>query len=153
MAENKQAEAQFAIQRVYLKDASFETPAGLDAFTRKWEPKVQLDVNTRSEKVGDHSYEVVLNVTLTAAQEEQTLLLIEVQQAGIFSCKGMEEAQLRQILSTRAPEILFPYMRETVDALAVRGSFPAFMLAPMNFDALYQQALQQQQAESGAQAH
>lgn len=151
MAENQQADVQFAIQRIYLKDASFETPAGIDAFTRKWEPKIHLDVNSKTEKVGEHNYEVVLSVTLTSSQEDKTLVLIEVHQAGIFTCKGMNEEQLRQLLSTRAPEILFPYLRETVDALAVRGSFPPFMLAPMNFDALYQQAMQQQQ--DNARAH
>ncbi|HEY9034944.1 MAG TPA: protein-export chaperone SecB [Pseudomonadales bacterium] len=149
MSEQTQ-EPQFAIQRVYLKDVSFETPAGIEAFTRKWEPRIQLDVNTKTEKVADNSFEVVLSVTLTATQDDKPLLLIEVHQGGIFACKGMGDAQLRQVLSTRAPEVLFPYLRETVDALAVRGSFPPFMLAPINFDALFQQALQQAQAKQAA---
>lgn len=150
MADN--TEVQFAIQRVYLKDVSFETPQGAKAFTQKWEPKIQLDVNTRTERLDDDHHEVVLRVTLTATQNDKPLLLIEVNQAGIFLCRGLSNEQLRQVLSTRAPEILFPYMREAVDALAVRGSFPAFMLAPINFDALYQQAVQQA-AQQNQQTH
>jgi preprotein translocase subunit SecB len=151
MADNQ--EMQFAIQRVYLKDASFETPQGPEVFTQKWEPQVHLDVNTRTNKLdGDH-FEVVLQVTVTATQNEKTLLLIEVAQAGIFLLKGFNDEQLRQVLSTRAPEILFPYLREAVDSFAVRGSFPAFMLAPINFDSLYQQALQQAQAEQQPTTH
>lgn len=151
MSENN--EIQFAIQRIYLKDVSFETPLGAKTFTQKWEPKVQLDVNTRSEKLEDKHYEAILRVTLTATQEEQTTLLIEVEQAGVFFCSGFSDEQLRQVLSTRAPEILFPYLRETIDSLAVRGSFPAFMLAPINFDALFQQALEQAQEAPQSTTH
>jgi len=148
MSENN--DIQFAIQRIYLKDASFETPQGAKTFTQKWEPKVQLDVNTRTEKLEDNHYEAVLRVTLTASQDDAATLLIEVEQAGVFFCSGFNDEQLRQVLSTRAPEILFPYLRETVDSLAVRGSFPAFMLAPINFDALFQQALEQAQEKPQA---
>ena len=148
MAEKQ--EPQFAIQRIYLKDASFETPAGIKAFAQKWEPRIQLDVNTRSEKVAEDGHEVVLRVTLTARQNEETLLLVEVEQAGIFVCKGLTDEQKRHVLGTRAPDILFPYLRETIDNLAVKGSFPPFMLAPMNFDALYKQALEQQAAQQPA---
>lgn len=148
MAEKQ--EPQFAIQRIYLKDVSFETPAGIKVFTQKWEPRIQLDVNTRTDKVAEDSHEVVLRVTLTARQNDEALVLIEVEQAGIFVCKGLTEEQKRHVLSTRAPDILFPYLRETVDNLAVKGSFPPFMLAPMNFDALYKQALEKQGAQQPA---
>lgn len=150
MAENQ--EIQFSVQRIYLKDASFETPQGPSVFTQKWEPRVQLDVNTRTDKLDDDHYEAVLRVTLTAEQNEKAVLLIEVEQAGIFFCRGLTDEQLRHVLATRAPEILFPYLRETVDSLAVKGSFPAFMLAPINFDALYQQAMEQQ-AQQNATTH
>lgn len=150
MAENQ--EIQFSVQRIYLKDASFETPQGPSVFMQKWEPRVQLDVNTRTDKLDDDHYEAVLRLTLTAEQNEKAVLLIEVEQAGIFFCCGLNDEQLRHVLATRAPEILFPYLRETVDSLAVKGSFPAFMLAPINFDALYQQALEQQ-AQQNATTH
>lgn len=142
------AEVQFAIQRIYLKDVSFETPQGVKVFTQKWQPQIQLDVNTLSEKLEEDHFEVILRITLTATQDEKTVLLIEAKQAGVFFCKGLTDEQLRHILSTRAPEILFPYLRETIDALAVRGSFPAFMLAPINFDALYAQAMEQAQQQA-----
>lgn len=150
MADNQ--DIQFAIQRLYLKDVSFETPQGPSVFTQPWEPSVQLDVNTRTDKLDDEHYEAVLRVTLTAKHDDKVVLLIEVEQAGIFLCRGLSEEQLRHVLATRAPEILFPYLRETVDALAVRGSFPAFMLAPINFDALFQQAMEQQ-AQQEATTH
>ena len=150
MAEN--IDPQFVVQRIYLKDASFETPQGAKVFTQKCEPKVNLDVNTRTQRLDEEHHEVVLRVTVTATgQDDKTLLLIEVNQAGIFLCRGLTNDQLRQVLSTRAPEILFPYVREAVDSLAVRGSFPPFMLAPINFDALYQQAIAQ--AQQNQQTH
>ncbi|CAA0078380.1 Protein-export protein SecB [BD1-7 clade bacterium] len=155
MAENEAQAQEFSIQRMYLKDMSFETPAGAEIFKQQWQPQIQLDVNTRHEKLEDNIFEVVLTLTVTAKLEEQTGFLIEIQQAGIFLCRGLEDAQLRQVLSTVAPNILFPYARETIDSLAVKGSFPALMLAPINFDALYQQALQQaqQQEEQGEAKH
>lgn len=147
MAE--QQAQQFAIQRVYIKDISFETPTGVEAFQTQWQPQVQLDVNTRANKLADDAHEVVLSLTVTATQDEKTMLLIEIQQAGIFAHQGIDGDQLNHVLNTVCPNILFPYAREMIDSLAVKGSFPALMLAPINFDALYQQALQQQNEQAG----
>jgi len=143
MAEVGQ-EQHFSIQRIYLKDTSLETPMGVSVFSGAWAPQIQLDVNTRAELIAEGLHEVVLSLTVTAKLEDKVALLVEVQQAGIFACKGLDDAQLRQILATMCPDILFPYARETIDALVVRASFPPLMLAPMNFDALYKQALEQQ---------
>ena len=145
-------EQQFAIQRLYLKDASYETPAGIEVFKSQWKPKIQMDVNTRTETLEEGVHEVVLTITITAKQEETTGFLVEVQQAGIFKCSGLSDEQLRFVLSTQCPNILFPYAREVVDSLVTKGSFPALMLAPMNFDALYHQAMQQQQKEAAEQS-
>jgi preprotein translocase subunit SecB len=132
----------FAIQRIFLKDVSFETPIGADVFKQKWQPKVQLDMNTRTEKISDTLFEVVLTLTVTANIEDEKIgFLCEIQQAGIFTCEGFSGDQLRQIHSVNCPEILFPYAREAIDALAIKGSFPPLMLAPINFDALFKQAL------------
>lgn len=132
----------FAIQRIFLKDVSFETPTGADVFKQKWQPKVQLDMNTRTEKISDTLFEVVLTLTVTANIEDEKIgFLCEIQQAGIFTCEGFSGDQLRQIHSVNCPEILFPYAREAIDALAIKGSFPPLMLAPINFDALFKQAL------------
>jgi len=143
MAEVGQ-EQHFSIQRIYLKDTSLETPMGVSVFSGAWAPQIQLDVNTRAELIAEGLHEVVLSLTVTAKLEDKVALLVEVKQAGIFACKGLDDAQLRQILATMCPDILFPYARETIDALVVRASFPPLMLAPMNFDALYKQALEQQ---------
>jgi preprotein translocase subunit SecB len=144
---------QFSIQRIYLKDASLETPLGVAVFSGQWAPKIQLDVNTRAERIGEDIHEVVLSLTATATQEDKVALLVEVQQAGIFSCKGLNDEQLRQALGTVCPDILFPYARETVDALVIKASFPPLMLAPMNFEALYKQAVMQQKEQAQNSTH
>ena len=146
----EQPEQQFAMQRIYVKDLSFESPGTPGVFTKQWQPSVNVDLNTRSGAIDDKgNFEVVLTITITTKLEEETAFLIEVQQAGIFFIKGFEGEELRRILGTAAPNILFPYARETIDNTCVKGAFPAVMLAPVNFDALYQQALSQ--AEAGAQ--
>jgi preprotein translocase subunit SecB len=152
MAENQEPQQQFALQRIFIKDVSFETPLGAKAFTKQWQPKIHMDLNTRNTKLDDNNFEVVLTLTVTAKQDEETAFLIELQQGGIFLCKGLEAAQLQQVLGAVCPGILFPYAREAIDNLVVKGSFPPLMLAPVNFDALYQQALKQQQDQSEATA-
>jgi preprotein translocase subunit SecB len=152
MAENNGQEQvqQFALQRIYVRDLSFELPLGPQAFTKAWKPQVQVDLNTKSERAGDDQFEVLLTITITAKLEEEVAFVIEVQQAGLFLVKGLEGENLRRVLAIMCPNILFPYAREAVDALAIKGSFPPIMLQPVNFEALYAQALQQaqQQAES-----
>ncbi|MFT4613102.1 MAG: preprotein translocase subunit SecB [Bacteroidia bacterium] len=140
----EQPQQQFTMQRIYTKDLSFESPATPNIFREQWKPNVSVDLNTRSDVVDDKgNYEVVLTVTITAKLEEETAFLVEVQQAGVFMIVGFEGEELRRILGTAAPNILFPYARETIDNLCVKGGFPAVMLAPVNFDALYQQAVAQ----------
>ncbi|MBL4827208.1 MAG: protein-export chaperone SecB [Spongiibacteraceae bacterium] len=150
MADNEQAAQQFLVQRLYVKDVSFEAPLGAEVFTKKWQPKINVDLNTKNAALNDESYEVVLTVTLTAKIEEDTAFLIEVQQAGIFLVKGIEGETLRRALGIMAPNILFPYLREAVDGLVIKGGFPAVGLQPVNFEALYMHALEQakQSAES-----
>ena len=149
----EQPQQQFAMQRMYNKDISFESPSTPDVFRKQWQPKVNVDLNTKSDKVDEQgNYEVVLTITITAKVDDDTAFLVEVQQAGIFMISGFEGEDLRRILGTAAPNILFPYARENIDSLCVKGGFPPVMLAPVNFDALYQQALNQAQqpaAEDG----
>jgi preprotein translocase subunit SecB len=143
---------QFALQRIYLKDSSFESPRSPAVFQGQWTPKINFDIKTRSNKVQDDLYEVVLVLTAEAMLEEQAAFLVEVHQAGVFACKDFDGEQLEQLLATVCPNILFPYAREVIDALVVKGSFPALMLSPINFDALYQQQKQageQQTASNG----
>jgi preprotein translocase subunit SecB len=142
---------QFAVQRIYIKDLSFESPTTPAVFKKQWQPKVNVDLNTKSDAVDkEGNFEVVLSITLTAKIEDETAFLIEVQQAGIFYISGFEGEELRRVLATAAPNILFPYARETIDSICVKGAFPAIMLAPVNFDALYQQAQAQSQGGTAA---
>lgn len=141
---------QFNLQRIYLKDLSFESPRSPNLFREKYQPQVNLELNVRHNLLGDDSYEVVLNLTVNARNEQQeTLFLIEVQQAGIFSIKGMPEGTLHQALGSYCPSVIFPYARETIDNVVIKGGLPPLMLAPVNFDAVYKR-LQQHQAEQNA---
>lgn len=145
MSEN-QAQPQFALKRVYLKDASLETPAAPQVFTKAWQPEVNLDINTRNNVLDEQHYEVILSLTVTVKNEGETAFLVEVQQAGIFMLAGLGEPETKHTLGAFCPNILFPYAREAIDNLASKASFPALMLAPVNFDALYAQQLQQAQS-------
>lgn len=154
-AANTQApQQQFALQRIYTKDLSLESPNTPQIFKKQWQPQVNVDLGTKSDKIDEQgNFEVVLTITITAKVEEETAFLVEVQQAGIFFITGFEGEELRRILGTAAPNILFPYARECIDTLCVKGGFPALMLAPINFDAMYQQALAQaQKAPEGDEA-
>ena len=144
MSEQK-PQQQFALQRIFLKDLSFESPQVPGVFKKEWKPKVNMELNTKNAKLEDDVYEVVITMTITAKQDDEVAFLIELQQAGIFLIKGMPEEQVKQILGAMCPNILFPYAREAVDNAVLKGSFPPLMLAPVNFDALYQQALAKQQ--------
>ncbi|MBU0913623.1 MAG: protein-export chaperone SecB [Gammaproteobacteria bacterium] len=150
MAE-QQASEQFAIQRIYVKDISYESPNAPAIFRKEWQPAIQLDLDTRSEKLDDNTFEVVLSLTVTARLEEEVAFLCEVQQAGIFSVPVLEDAQMAHMLASFCPNILFPYAREAVSNLVNRGTFPQLNLAPVNFDALFAQYVQKRQAEAQAQ--
>ncbi|KKL01675.1 protein-export chaperone SecB [Rheinheimera mesophila] len=150
MAEQQAAE-QFAIQRIYVKDISYESPNAPAIFRKEWQPAIQLDLDTRSDKLDDTTFEVVLSLTVTARIEEEVAFLCEVQQAGIFSVPALEDAQMAHMLASFCPNILFPYAREAVSNLVNRGTFPQLNLAPVNFDALFAQYVQKRQAEAQAQ--
>ncbi|WP_397450982.1 protein-export chaperone SecB [Pseudomonas sp. NA-150] len=144
-----EAEApQFSLQRIYVRDLSFEAPKSPAIFRQEWTPSVSLDLNTRQKQLEGEFYEVVLTLSVTVNNGDEVAFIVEVQQAGIFLIKGLDAASMSHTLGAFCPNILFPYARETIDSLVVRGSFPALMLAPVNFDALYAQELQRIQ-ESG----
>lgn len=146
--ENQQQAPQFAIQRIYVKDVSFETPNSPAIFTKEWKPEVKLDLDNKSTKLDEGVFEVVLSITVTATVEDQTAFLCEVQQAGIFAIGNVPEGQLAHMLGAFCPNTLFPYARETVSNLVNRGTFPALNLAPVNFDALFAQYVQQAKAKA-----
>ncbi|MEK9713648.1 MAG: protein-export chaperone SecB [Thalassolituus sp.] len=145
MSVNKE-QAKFALQRIYTKDVSFEAPNSPAAFTKAWKPEVKLDLNTNGRKVDEQHYEVAVKVTLTAKNEGETAFLVELVQCGLFAAVNIPEQQLGPMLGAMCPNILFPYLRENIDNLVTKGGFPALMLAPINFDALYQQRVKEAQA-------
>jgi preprotein translocase subunit SecB len=146
-ASTEPATPQFAIQRIYTKDISFETPNSPAIFQKDWKPEIQLDLDTKSNKLAENTYEVILSVTVTATVEGQTAFLAEVQQAGIFSIGNLAEAQLAHTIGAFCPTTLFPYARESVANLVSRGSFPQINLAPVNFEALFASYVQQRAAQ------
>jgi len=134
----------FALQRIYLKDASFESPRSPVVFQSQWAPKITFNLSSKSARIGEGIYEVVLTVTVEAKIEENAAFLAEVQQAGIFTAAGLADNDLEHVLAAVCPNILFPYAREAIDGLVVKGSFPPVALAPVNFDALFLQSKQRQ---------
>jgi len=141
--ENKEVEKQFSIQKIYTKDMSFETPNSPKVFTEKWEPAVEFNLGTHVLPLENSMYEIALTVTITVKNGDATAYLVEVNQAGIFSLSGFTDAEMGPMVGSFCPNILFPYARETISDLVTKGGFPQMLLAPVNFDALYSQQLQQ----------
>lgn len=143
---------QINLQKIYLKDASFESPRAPEVFKgSEWKPEVNLQVNTETQKLeGERDFEVCLTLTVTVQQDGEALYLVEVKQAGIFSLSGFEDKQVQPVLATFCPANLFPYAREAISGLVERGGFPQMLLQPINFDALYQQHLQKMQQTAQA---
>lgn len=139
---------QFAIERIYVKDLSLESPRGAEAF-KSWKPQINLDINTKQTSLQEDLHEVVLTLTIKVKEQESDLVyfLIEIQQAGLFRTKNISGGDLRRVLASTAPATLFPYAREAVDGLATKAGFPPLRLAPINFDALLQAAIKQQGEE------
>ena len=148
--EQQPAETQFMIQRIYVKDLSFETKNTPAVFQQQWEPELSLDLNTQHTKLETGIFEVVLTVTATVKNQNTTAFLVEVRQAGIFTIQGAPTPQLDHLLGSFCPSILFPYAREAITAEVIRGSFPQLILAPINFDALYMQQLEEKQKTDAA---
>lgn len=154
MAENEQTppERQFVVQRIYLKDASFESPNAPDIFRGDWRPTHDLNLGTKVEKLDDQIYEVVLSVTVSVKVEDKTAFLVEVHQAGIFTVGAFPEQEMGPMLGAYCPSLLFPYAREVVSDLVVKGSFPQLVLQHVNFDLLYAQHRQQAMEQQGGAA-
>ncbi len=147
---NKQDDAnkqEFAIQRIYIKDLSFESPQSPAIFRGEWKPEVKFELNTANQALDDENHEVVLSVTVTAEVDKKVAFIVEVKQAGIFTLKGIAGEQRDAVLGSLCPSILFPYLREAVSDAVVRGSFPQLYLAPINFDMVYAEHKKQQQTK------
>jgi len=153
MSEKPETSKQFAIQKLYVKDASFESPESPSSFNfTKWDPKIDLNLTNSLKQIDADQYEVVLCVTVTVSHEGKNLFLVEVQQGGLVAISGFEEEEKKYLLGSQCMTILFPYAREVISDLSTRGGFPPLILSPVNFDALYQQHLQQQAAAEDSDA-
>jgi preprotein translocase subunit SecB len=150
--QTSQTNPQFEIQRIYTKDLSYEAPNTPHTFVEDWKPEVQLNLETKSNRIQDNMHEVVLSVTATVTSNKKSAFLIEVHQAGIFLISGIPNEQLRQMLGSFCPNILFPYAREVISDIVVRGGFPQLLLAPVNFDALYAQHMEDQSKQPQAES-
>lgn len=155
MAENEQTqgERQFAIQRLYVKDVSFESPNAPAIFRGDWRPQHELNLNTKVSRIAEDAFEVVLSVTVTAKSGEQTAFIVEVHQGGFFGVKGFSDQELGPLLGAYCPNLLFPYAREVVSDLVTKGGFPALVLQPVNFDALFAQHQQKVAEQAGTPTH
>ena len=139
--------AEFTLERIYVKDLSFESPRSPEVFRSQWQPNVQLDIGSKTTPLGEDRFEVVLTVTASVRTPDAvTDAIVEVQQAGIFKVKGIADDQRARMLATFCPNILFPYIRETVDSLMNKGGLPPLLLAPVNFDSLFNEALKRRSA-------
>ena len=136
----------FSIEKVYVKDLSLEVPNAPEIFLTRENPNVQIQLQTEGKAVQDGVFDVTLTVTVTAKIGEKTMFLVEVRQAGIFPIRNVPQEDLQPILGIACPNILFPYARESVSDAVNRAGFPPVVLAPVNFEALYQARQEQQQA-------
>lgn len=133
---------QLALQNVYLKDCSYEAPNG-PRVDGNWNPQINLDLHTAAATLTPELREIVLTVTVSAKQNDVTIFLVEVKQAGIFLMRNLAEPDIKRAVSSVCPSVLFPYARAAVSHLVTQGGFPQFLLPPVNFDALYAQSLTQ----------
>jgi preprotein translocase subunit SecB len=138
------AGAMFSIEKVYVKDLSLECPGSPQSFKTTESPQVEVGLRSRGEQIEPDTYECVLTITLTAKTSDRTLFLVEASQAGIFTIRGIPPEHLQPVLAINCPNVLFPYLRETLADAVGRAGFPAVHLAPINFEAIYQQQLAQQ---------
>ena len=148
MSEEQQAQRQFLVQRIYTKDISFEAPNTPQLFQENWSPEINVGLGSEVTKVNEELLELVLKVSVEAKHEDKTVFLVEVQQAGLFAIQGFNEQEADALMGVAAPNVLFPYAREVVSDLVTRGSFPQFVLQPVNFEAIYAQQRQAKAAQA-----
>ncbi|WP_373767102.1 protein-export chaperone SecB [Glaesserella sp.] len=148
----QQTPFEMQIQRIYIKDVSFEAPNLPHIFQQEWKPQLSFELDTATTQISEDTYEVALhiNVQTTLEDSNDVAFICEVKQAGVFTIKGLEGVQLAHCLAATCPEVLYPYARELIASLVNRGTFPALNLSPVNFNALFMDYLErQQQAENG----
>jgi len=154
MAEDdpKSPEKQLAIQKIYIKDFSFESPRTPQVFAlTDWSPKTDLNLRSSHTAGSENNHEVVLTITIEAKEDDKTVFLVELHQAGLFHISGYNDEEFKAIIGSFCPNILFPYARESIAGVVSKGGFPEFILQPINFDALYAQGVAQARAQAESQ--
>ncbi|MBA2238018.1 MAG: protein-export chaperone SecB [Lysobacter sp.] len=137
----------FTIEKIYVKDVSFEVPGGAGSFSETAQPQLQMNLSQSVQRLGESAYEVVLTITLNCNAEEKPMYLVEVKQAGVFTLEGFDAATLDGMLGAHCPGVLYPYSRQLISTLVQAGGFPPFFLQPINFEALYAEGLRQRAAQ------
>ncbi|QLB13827.1 protein translocase subunit secB [Bisgaardia hudsonensis] len=149
-SEDSGTQATLEIQRIYVKDISFEAPNLPHIFQQEWKPQLKFDLNTEATQLSEDLYEVCLNISTETTLEDSgdVAFICEVKQAGVFTISGLDDMQMAHCLTSQCPNMLFPYARELIANLVNRGTFPALNLSPVNFDALFLDYLQRQQDQA-----
>ena len=147
LADAQPQGATFTVEKLYVKDLSFEAPNAPQVFNEQGQPDLQMKLNQKVQRLAENAFEVSLGITLTCTINGRTAYLAEVEQAGVFGLGGFEEHILDAMLGTQCPNILYPYASAAVGQLIVSGGFPPFPMQPINFDALYGETLRQRVAQ------
>ena len=146
---SEQQAKQLILQKIYIKDLSFESPKAPAVFNTQVTPQTQLNMRSSAREVAPNTQEITLTLTVEAKDQDSTLFLVEIAQAGIFTLQGYNEQERSMLIGSYCPSTLYPYAREAVSDIVVKGGFPQLLLQPINFDALYMQAMQQRQQDAG----
>jgi len=149
-ASTEEQQARFVIQKIYTKDISFETPNSPEIFRDEWKPELDLQLGNEYSRVDEDNHEITLTVTVTAKVEGKVAFLVEVKQAGIFSLTGYSDQEMGPLVGSYCPNTLFPFAREVVSDVVLKGGFPQLVLAPVNFDALYMNQIEKAQQQAAA---
>jgi preprotein translocase subunit SecB len=149
-ATTEQQAARFVIQKIYTKDISFESPNSPDIFREEWKPKLDLQLGNEYRRIDEDNHEIILSVTVTAKVGEKTAFLVEVKQAGIFTLTGYSDQEMGPLIGSYCPNTLFPFVREVVSDVVIKGGFPQLVLSPVNFDAMYMHQMEQAKAQAAA---
>jgi preprotein translocase subunit SecB len=152
-ATQENTQPQFSMEKIYVKDLSLEIPHAPKIFLERANPQIDVQLHTQAGSVEEGVHEVVLMTTVTAKIGEKVMFLIEAKQAGIFRMSNVPAEELEQVLAVMCPNILFPYLREVVSDVSIRGGFAPVLMNPINFDVLYQQQKRQMHAASTATSH
>jgi preprotein translocase subunit SecB len=134
----------FAIEKIFVKDLSLEVPNAPSIFLERENPQIDLQLHCEGNSIGDNAYLASITVTVTAKLKEKTMFLVEATQSGIFRIQNVPQEEIKMVLGIGCPNIIFPYLRETISDVVTRAGFPPVLLNPVNFEAIYQQQQQLQ---------